>query len=290
MRIIKSITLWVIISLLFLTNPINSYEIDAAYKGKTISPKIIKIEWVEGYHTVVDNNLNINIKAGVMIKRDILNYSDHFNITFNPREWARSPPVKNIRYSVSDDKESIIGILNEDGKIKEARSWHDITVHVSPSDFDYYDHKRYTVELNYVLENHVFKQGEFYVVGLNFPNMHNNMNDAQLVNYLELPYPTSIPYRFPEGVDSYRVGSYDAEGRWRNERWVFRFTGSDKKTFWYFDANEAKKKNILLVTLGILLGGFLSLFNVSGRNRRQKILIACGLLILIVAVGYLWYK
>jgi hypothetical protein len=251
------LSFWVITCLLLISGPIFSYEINVDYRGKSNNPELVKFVFIEGYHQVIDNNdLTVGIRAQITVKKELLNYSDRFDINFDPGEFLRNPVVKNIWYNVSDDKKSISGFLNEDGKINRTRFRYNITVPVSASDFDYND-KFYDITLSYKLEDHVFKQGEYYVVVLFFANTGENMNDEQLLNYLELPYSTSIPYRFPEDVYSYR-GIKDADDG-EVKKWGFKFNGNATRTFWYFDANDVRNEKLLLLVLGALIGIYITL-------------------------------
>lgn len=295
---ITALTLKIIILAVFVlsfhSDLVYSYEINVVYRGNFGSSDILKIERVEGEHTLINNkDMYIKIEAIINAKEELLNYTDHFDIIFNPREWHQSPPVRNIKYNVTslDDRKVIkSGILNKNGEIKETHFRYNITIPINESDFDFYDYKHYKLTLEYILKNHVFKQGDYYVVGLNFPNMNRNMDDSKLSNTLILPYPTSVPYRFPEGVKSYRVVSPVGNGKWGYERWAFDFIGSQYRTFWYYDVNEAKKKNLLLILLGALFGVFLSgLFDILKTNKKTLILILISSIIAIMFLLKLYF-
>ncbi len=281
---------------LFLLSPVYSYEINAGYNRIYGSSELLRLEEVRGRHIVLDNkDLDITITALIYINKRLLDQSDHIIISFHPEEWWGRPLVKKIDYivSIDNDNEITLGTLDiaEKNGSRPYPNYY-ITVPVKESDFGPRNHYVvYTVELSYLLEDHIFKQGEFYVVSLNFPNMNNNMDEENLFNYLELPFTSSIPYRFPEGVESGRVLNANPDGEGENERWWFSFNRHDTKTFWYFDAKEAKNEKLHLLLLGALTGVFFShlLSDLKEKKRTKRGWVFDIILVMLIIILYVFY-
>jgi hypothetical protein len=291
MGLLNGKNLTIIALLLFIVNPVSAYELNVEYNGEFGSSKILKIDWIEGKYYVVNNkDLLIDIKAEIEVTKDILNHSDHFEIIFKPVEWINRPPAKDIEYTISSEGAIIkTGTLNEGGKRGEIHYRYTIPISVAESDFDS-NFKSYHLELNYTKEDHIFKQGDYYVVALNFLDTDKNIAKDAFYHNLYLPSPNSIPYRFPEGVNSYRVVEYD-KGNWINERWAFEFKGGGEKTFWYYDANDMKKKNLFLLVFGALMGVMLSkVFDYFFDNMTltTRIILFVFVIVVSLIIGIYW--
>ena len=267
-------------------NSVYSYEINVIYPGQTEDQNMIRIDYVMGNYIIKDNkDVYVEVKAMINVKKEILNYSDRFTILFFPERWIKNPNVvTEIKYDISSYKMSKYGVIR---KNKSDNMNIRLTVPVNMSDFGYYNYKDYTATFTYCLKNYVFRQGDYYVIELNFPNMNNNMDDSRLINTLTLPYSTSIPYRFPEDVESYTVVSRVSNDEWGNERWTFRFSGSKRRIFWYYDVKEIKRKNYERNILFIILGIFLS-STVGNIAREYRILsfIISAIIALIILFRY----
>ena len=74
---------------------------------------------------------------------------------------------------------------------------------------------------------------------------------------------------------------------WGNERWTFRFSGSKRRIFWYYDVKEIKRKNYERNILFIILGIFLS-STVGNIAREYRILsfIISAIIALIILFRY----
>ncbi len=255
---IKNYFQLLILCLIIVVGNVYSYEINVIYAGKSENSDIIHIGYVIGEYKILANNKDVSVKvhADITVKKDILNYSNRFTILFFPERLLTNPEVvTEVRYNRSSDKISKSGIFRKrDENPLDVR----LVIPVNMSDFEFYNYKDYSITFTYLLRDYVFKQGDYYVVSLNFPNMGRNMDDSRLSNTLMLPEPTSIPYRFPEDVKSYTILSPVGNREFGNETWAFKFKGSKSRIFWYYDAEEINTKNLYKNISFLLLGLFLS--------------------------------
>lgn len=119
-----------------------------------------------------------------------------------------------------------------------------------------------------------------------------DIDDNRLINTLKLPYSTSIPYRFPEDVESYTVVSPIGNGEWGDERWEFAFKGNKRRVFWYYDANDAKRKNLFILIVGALIGIVISEISNILREiigKKLKNLTYTRILFYIFVIGLTFY-
>lgn len=272
---------------LALISPVFAYELYVKPTYRYCDEDLVNLTQVYGEFRAINNrDMNITIEAQIDVSRRLLNCSaQSFDLCFNPWEFIHTPPASNIRYSIYNRYQNISGVLNKNGEIKKIHKIYCIQVNVTPEIFENSYQSHYNVNLNYLLKNYIFKQGDYYVIIVNFPNMEKNMNgrDDLLFTLLCLSDSNSIPYRFPEDVKGQPY--YEYKSGKEIERWCFYFSGSKERVFWYFDVKEMRYKNLAWIIFGASISAIIGML--SGISDSKKKII---ILLLLVIIGYCyWY-
>ncbi|MGV8150571.1 MAG: hypothetical protein ACP5NV_02480 [Candidatus Woesearchaeota archaeon] len=218
-------------------------------------PEEVKIEGVYSANVIQENG---DLKSDMwMIFRIPNNFSSNITISFDPWERMDNEPIKlnsiiicdsysggwNYDYGYDETCETPYDYTPDNyvsqrpfifnGKV-DIKNYSEYSFTFKPENITVW--KQFVFKVEYTVPHFIFKQGDYYVARMSYPNMQNK--DFEIVNSVVLPTKDDVPRFIPDAKKIERV-SYKKDGVFY--RWVFVFEGADEKNIWYSNDAEMKK-------------------------------------------------
>ncbi len=269
MRKIKYQISTIVFFLIILINMVNAYEIQTSWQEDTI------IKSIDGANVI---NKNGALESKILMDFHITeNYSikhPYLYINFDPWEHMYNKPIEDVSILICDHPGSFswnsdTGYMGECNKTYnlnistyttkryfihngeyQLRNYTEYRIKFFPHKENIY--QKFIFLINYTLPNFVFKQGDYYVAWLRFPNMKDK--GIEIKNSIVLPSKDDIP-RFIPNTKEIKRKSYWEDGK-IYYRWTFILENGEDKILWYWNDKEIKKNEEKIQTKYTILGVF----------------------------------
>lgn len=243
----------------------------------SIWPDEAKIESVYGTNVIQTNgDLKSNVWMLFNIPYNFSSIRDNITIYFEPWERIDNEPIKYNEIMICDDfgnigwnidtgydkpcNETYNYSISKDERQRNFISqgqvylgnYSEYRITFTPKRSDTW--QSFVFRIKYTVPNFIFKQGDYYVAWLNYPNMQNKY--FQIKNTLVLPTKEDVPRFIPDAQEIERVGYLDNDRIFF--RWAFVFDGGGEKIVWYSNDREIREKEEELQSkytwIGIAIG------------------------------------
>ncbi|NOZ76450.1 MAG: hypothetical protein GXO65_01980 [Euryarchaeota archaeon] len=264
---------------LFLTvlcYPVNAYSIQIWNDGygPNIRPEINSIY---GVHVIQENgDLSSDVWMFFIVPKNFTDKRDDLTISFHPWEHIQNEngPIKINEILICDKPYGDGGWSYDRGyhepcdepynysiskreRADNLKNYFNYDITFSPKKSDQ-KLQQFVFKVNYTTPHFIFKQGDYSVAWLDYPNMQNK--NFPIINSLLLPTQYDIPRFIPEADRIEMVSYYEGDDRFY--RWAFVFRGGDDKIVWYSNDKELKEnereQQLFYTVLGAVIGLFIA--------------------------------